>query len=307
MRRNPNKDISDMRTVVISSAVSFFDILINFIAAAITGSSVLVSQGLQGVADFVTTVFLLIGVKRSKRKASSKHPFGYGRELFFWVLMSSLVAFLFSGGLAIFFSIKQLIVGYNIDTTYVALIVLLIGFLSNGYALSVSLRRLSSRSKGRSLISHIRYSSFIETKMTLLVDWIGTLSALLGMSALGLYLITGNTVFDSIGALIIGLLTSLGALIVIMDIYDLIIGRAPHPTEIAKIKRAAESVEGVQRVLDIRASTIGSGRLFVILQIHFEDSIDTDEIEILTDKIQEKVKHLVPAVESVYVEVEGPQ
>lgn len=301
-----NSQVTDMRTVTVSCLVSFFDVLINFIGAAITGSSIMVSQGFQGLADFVTTLFLLFGVRRSKRKATPRHPLGYGRELFFWVLISSLVAFLFSGGLALFFAIQQLIRGYNIDYEFVALVILLFGLITNGYALSNSLGRLSSTSKGRSLVAHLRYSSLVETKMTLLVDLVGTISATLGLVALGLYFITDNAVFDSIGAIFIGLLTMLGALFIIVDLYDLIIGRSPHPSTISGIQEVAESIAGVQQILDIRATTVGSNKLFIILKVHFEDDIDTDDIELITDKIQQTVSDNVSAMSEVVVEAETP-
>lgn len=304
--RSRNPQITDLRTVTISSLVSFFDVLINFIGAAITGSSVMVSQGLQGLADFITTLFLLLGVRRSKRKATPEHPLGHGRELFFWVLLSSLVAFLFSGGLALYLAIQQLLQGYDIDYGFIAFAILLFGFITNGYALSNSLGRLSSTSKGRSLVAHLRYSSLVETKMTLLVDLVGTISAAIGLGALVLYFITGNTTFDAIGAIFIALLTMLGALFVILDLYDLIIGRSPHPSVVSSIREAAESIEGVQQILDIRITTIGSNKLFVILKVHFEDDIDTDEIEIITDKIQQTVSSKVPSTNETIVEAETP-
>jgi len=300
------KHITGLRTVAVSTAVSVMDVVISFIVAAITGSSVMFAQGLQGAADLITTLFLLLGVKRSKRKASDTHPFGYGRELFFWVLMSSLFAFLFSGGIASYRAIQQIIDGGVIESAYLALITLLFGVLTNGYSLSNSYRRLSGGARGKSLIRYIRHSSLVETKMTLLVDFMGTLSAALGLLALIAYQITGNTVYDSLGALIIGLLTAMGALFVILDLHDLIVGRSPHPTIIEGIRKAAQKVKGVNDVLDLSATLIGSGKVLAILEVHFADDLTTDEIEVITDDIKEAVKKAEPIVSRVQVEVETP-
>lgn len=302
----PPKPITGLRTVVVSSLVSIGDIIFSFIVAVITGSSVMMAQGLQGVADLVTTLFLLLGVHRSKRPASDTHPFGYGRELFFWVLISSLFAFLVSGGIASVRAVNELIKGSALESVPIALITLAFGLVTNGYALNTSIRRLAHGVQGKSFWQYLRHSSLVETKMTLLVDLMGTLSAGLGFIALGLYQITGNPMFDSLGALVIGVLTAAGALFVILDIHDLIVGRSPQPQVIDSIRKAALSVKGVQDVLDLRAVSIGSAKFLVILEVHFADGLNTDQVETITDTIKRTVLDRVPLVDHVQVEAETP-
>jgi len=301
------KPISEFRTVITSSLVSVADVSLSITVAIITGSSVMFAQGLQGLADLITTTFLLLGVKRSRRAASPSHPFGYGRELFFWVLIASLFAFLVSGGFAIYRAVQQLIEGTPIDSVNLALATLAFGVLTNGYSLSNSVRRLIHGVKGKSFWGHLRHSSLVETKMTLLVDLMGTLSAILGLAALSLYQITGNTLYDGVGALIIGGLTATGALFVVVDLHDLIVGRSPQPDVIERIRKTALNVGGVQDVLDLRAVSIGSGRILVILEIHFKDDLSTDDIERITDVIKERVKKAEPQVTRIQVEAETPE
>lgn len=307
MPKKSKANITSFKTVLVSSLVSLSDIVLSFIVATFTGSAVMFAQGLQGTADLVTTLFLLLGVKNSRRKATSTHPFGYGRELFFWVLISSLFAFLVSGGLATYRAVSQIVQGANLDSIPIALATLSFGLLTNGYSLSNSIRRLSHGKKATiSYWEHVRHSSLVETKMTLLVDLMGTLSAVFGLVALVLYEITGNEVFDGLGALVIGLLTAVGALIVIIDLHDLIVGRSPHPEVIEKIRKTALSVHGVQDVLDLRAVTIGSEKIFVILEIHFIDNITTDDVEKITDDIKITVMKKEPQVTRIQVEAETP-
>lgn len=302
-----NKKITSLRTIVVSSAVSVTDVLFSFVAATITGSTVMLAQGLQGLADLTTTVFLFFGVKRSEKDTTKDHPFGYGRELFFWVLISSLFAFVFSGAFAMYNAIKQIIEAGPIESVHLAIFALSFGVLTNGYSLMNSLKRLSYGAKKVSLVEYIKNSSLVETKMTLLVDLMGTLSAIFGLFALSLYQITGNSVFDGIGALIIGMFTALGALLVIVDLRGFIVGRSPGTDVVNSIKSTAIGIKGVQDVLDLRAVTIGSGKIFVILEIHFEDDMSTDEIEVVTDEIKAAVQVAEPQIEQVQVEVESPE
>lgn len=300
------RTITGLRTVVVSTLVSVGDIVFSFIVSAITGSTVMFSQGLQGVADLTTTMFLLLGVKKSGRVASKTHPFGYGRELFFWVLISSLFAFLVSGGYASYRAVQQIVNVSPLESVYLALIALGFGLITNGYSLSNSVRRLSSGAKGKSLIKHIIQSSLVETKMTLLVDLMGTVSAVFGIVALTLYQITGNALYDGLGALLIGILTAMGALVVIFDLHDLIVGRTPNPQVIEAIRRAALKVHGVNDVLDLRATSVGSGKVLAILEVHFQDGKSTDEIEQITDNIKSAVMNAEPQVSHVQVEAETP-
>lgn len=306
MKKAQPKQITGLRTVVVSSLVSLGDILLSLLAAVITGSGIMLAQALQGTADLITTLFLLLGISRSHRKANVEHPFGFGRELFFWVLLSSLFAFLVSGGLATGRAIHDLINGSELTSLPLAIGLLSFGFLTNGYSLSNSIRRLSGGAKDKSFWSYIRHSSLVETKMTLLVDFMGTLSAFLGVIALILAEMTGNTTFDAVGALIIGLLTAAGALFVIIDLHDLIVGRSPGPYVIEAIRKNALKVKNVNDVLDLRATTIGSGKLLVILEVHFVDGLTTDEIEEITDLIKATVMKAVPEVDRVQVEAETP-
>ena len=299
-------DISSYRTVVVSSLVSVGDITLSFIVAIISGSSVMLAQGLQGVADLTTTLLLLVGVKKSRRVATLKHPFGYGRELFFWVLISSLFAFLFSGGIAAWRAVQQIIDPGTLSSVGLTVFILSFGLVTNAYALSNSVRRLSQSMRGKSFWQYLRNSSLVETKMTLLVDMMGTFSAVLGIIALCLYLVTGNVLFDGIGALLIALITATGAFFVIVDLHDLIVGRSPSPIVVESIRKTALRVSGVQDVLDLQAMTIGSGQFFVILEIHFKDGLTTDEIEQITDTIKDTVVTNEPQVSRIQVEAETP-
>ena len=301
-----NQSVTEFRTVITSSLVSVGDITFSFIVAAITGSSVMFAQGLQGFADLATTSLLLLGVHKSRRAASPTHPFGYGRELFFWVLIASLFAFLVSGGIASIRAVHQILETSFIDSTYLAIGALVFGALTNSYSLSNSLRRLTQGLEGVSLWQHLRHSSLVETKMTLLVDLMGTLSAVLGLTAMLLYQATGDVIYDGLGALVIGLFTAAGALFVMIDLHDLIVGRSPHPATIEKIRKTALKVKGVKDVLDLRAVTIGSDNILAILEIHFKDNLSTDKIEQLTDEIKKRVQDTVPEVSRVQVEAETP-
>lgn len=300
--------LSDVRVVAISALVSVLDVILNLIVAVITGSSVMLSQALQGVSDLVTGALLYIGVRRSKRKRDAHFQFGYGREIFFWVLIASLIMFAGTGSMSFYFGVQQIINPEPIEHVWVAFAMLTFGLLSNGYAFSLSLRRLHQhgREQGVHWWRHLVDSSLIETKATFAIDLLGTSAAFFGLISLGIYHATGLAQFDGLGSVVIGFTMMMAATTLIWNIRDLIVGRGVDVDTLERITHAALSVRGVNAVLDMRTMYVGSSKLFVVLEVHVRDGFTTDEIEHITDHIKRNVRAQVPIARHIQVEIETP-
>lgn len=303
---NSKKKLSDIRVVVTSFVVSISDVLFNFIVAFLTGSAVMLSQGLQGLSDLITGGILYKGVKRSKRKADLRYQFGYGREVFFWVLMAGILMFLGTGGLSMFFGYRQITDPTVVENAGLAVGMLLFGLTTNGYAFSLSLRRLRNAEPGSNWWRQLLRSSIVETKATMLIDFLGTVGTILGLAALTTYIVTGNPQFDGIGSILIGLSMMVGAFLLIRNVRDLIVGRSVDQNISDQIIGAAKTVQGVQSVLDLRTMYLGSARLLVIIEVHVQDGLDTDQIEKIVDNVKMVVSSDIPQVEHIQVEIETP-
>lgn len=300
------KKISDLRVVATSFLVSISDVVLNFTVAYFTGSTVMLAQGLQGLSDLITGGILFLGVKRSHRMADKDYHFGYGREVFFWVILAGILMFLGTGGLSVFFGWQQVMNPDPVEHVWLAFAMLTFGFCMNGYAFSLSLKRLRRLHHGIGWWQQLLRSSVIETKATFLIDLLGTLAAFLGFSALVIYVITGNPVFDGFGSMAIGLCMMLGAILLIRDARELIVGRAVEPDMINRITEAAHSVEGIDSVLDLRTMYLGSAKILVILEVHMHNELTTGQIEQIIDRVKEAVQADVPEVHHIQVEVETP-
>ncbi len=300
------KKISDVRVVVTSLLVSILDVTLNFTVAFFTGSAVMLAQGLQGLSDLITGVILYVGVRRSHRMADTEHHFGYGREVFFWVMLAGVLMFIGTGGLSVFFGWQQVANPEPVENIWLAFAMLAFGLTTNGYAFSLSLRRLRRLREGVSWWRQLLKSSVIETKATFLIDLLGTVAATLGIIALTIYWLTGDPVFDGFGSIAIGICMMLGATLLIRDSRDLIVGRA-IPTEVTEqITAAAMTVYGVDSVLDLRTMYIGSDKILVILEVHMNQQLKTDQIEKIIDYVKQTVRDRVPEVHHIQVEVETP-
>lgn len=300
------KKISDLRVVATSFLVSISDVVLNFLVAYFTGSAVMLAQGLQGVSDLITGGILFMGVKRSSRIADKNYHFGYGREVFFWVVLAGVLMFFGTGGLSVYFGWQQVTSPNPVDNVWLAFAMLMVGFATNGYAFSLSLRRLRRMHHGFGWWHQLLRSSVVETKATFLIDLMGTIAAGLGFVALAAYVFTGNPVFDGFGSIAIGMAMMLCATLLIRDARDLLVGRAVDPEVTQRIISAADSVDGIDSVLDLRTMYIGSAKILVILEVHMPDELITDQIEHIIDKVKQVVQTSVPEVHHIQIEVETP-
>ncbi len=299
--------LSASRVVRTSFLVDLVDILLNTTLAIASGSAVMLVQALQGGADLLTSSLLLIGVKRSRRISDKRHPFGYGREIYFWTLMSGLIMLIITATTSFYHGWQHYFLPEPLGYNGLSLIVLVIGFITNSYALNLSYQRLTASQGPGSFWNIFTASPLVETKATFVLDLMGVMSAILGFVALLLYAETGNPQYDGIGAMIIGIGIALLAVLLVVDVKDVLIGRSVDPSLEKDIAETALAVKGVEQVLDLRTMYLGSERLLVNMELAIAPGLETSQIEKLMDIIKAEVKDKVPSVHHIQVEVETPR
>ncbi len=299
--------ITANRVVITSFLVDVSDIALSIVAAIMSGSVVMLTQSLQGAADLLTSGLLWIGVSRSARARDKKHNFGYGRELFFWILMAGISMFVLTAGLSFHFGLDRFLHPEPVHDLPLAYTVLAIGTVTNFYAFRLSLIRLGGwRINLRKAISVVIGSNLIESKSTLILDLMGTIASLLGLTALIIYGVSGDFRWDGLGAMIVALACAFFAVLLIAEVRDLIIGRSASAETRGQIIQAAVSVGGVVRVLDLRTMFLGSENLLINMEVHLDHRMKTRDIERVMDEIKKNKKKAVPTTQHIQVEVETP-
>ncbi len=297
---------SASRVIITSFLVDLLDVLTNFTVAVLSGSVVMIAEALQGLADLAAAGFLLIGLIRSGKPSDKKHPFGYGLELYFWTMLASVLILGLTSTLSFYFGWQRFISPLPIQNIYLAFSILILSTLTNGYALSLSTKRLL---KGKSIFRIRKVflsSSLIETKTAFVLDLMGTLAAFFGLTALGFYQFTGNLLFDGLGAMAIGGLLAIFGVLLIIPIRELIIGQSASEKVESQIRLAALVQPEVKKVLDMKTLHIGSEKLLVNLEVNLKRNLTTQDIEGIMDRIKENIKKEVPEVKHIQVEVETP-
>lgn len=296
--------ISTKKVIIISFVVDILDIFSNLTVSILTGSAVIFSEFVQGVADSVGSFLLLIGYYQSIKTRDEYHPQGHAREIFFWALLSSTVMLFFGSGISIWRGYQQLVSPEIIRHKWLALGVLLISFSTNGYSLLQSYKKLHI--SGVPFLKTVKHSTHQLVKTTLLRDGLGTLSAVIGFISIFLYDLSNNVTMDAIGALIIGILVTFFAVLLISQAKVLITGEGVPRETITKIRHIAHLIPEVVSVNRIDAIYSGTDQMIVDLDIDLKDNLHTNDIEKIFDSIQSEVVRQIPQVHRVRFDLNSP-
>ncbi len=299
--------VSVRRVVATSFVVDILDVLLSFFVTILSGSVVMLTQVLEGLADLAASGLLLVGFRRSLQKEDEIHPFGYGTEIYFWSFLSAIIMFALTSSLSFYFGWQRFLHPEPLKNIPIALIVLLITFFTNSYAFLLSYARLLKKRPPMHIFRIFYRSSLVETKTTFILDLMGASASFLGMIALGIYILTGDRRLDGLGAMVIGVILAICSFYLVLGVRDLMLGRRASAETEEKIREGALEVEEVEDVLDIKTLHIGTEKLLVNLDVHMKSRLGTRELEMLMDKIKEKIRSRVPSAKYIQIELETPR
>lgn len=299
------KKITSRKVILTSFFVDLLDILLSFVVAILSGSVVMISQVLEGFSDLVSSGLLLIGHNRSMQKEDRTHPFGYGKEIYFWTLLSALFMFGITSTFSFYLGVRRFAEPVVVHDVGAALFVLAVTLLTNFYAFFLSYKRLLRNRSFLDIIKVFYRSSLVETKTTFTLDLMGTVASFFGLIALLLYALTGDGRFDGIGAMIIGASLGVFSIFLVLGIKDVLVGKSASPETEEKIKKAALSVGKVEEISDLKTMHIGSEKLLVSLDAGIRGRLRKKELKKVIDEIEWKIREVVPSAKYVFVELGG--
>jgi len=283
--------------------------VVKFLVAYFSGSSAVMAEAVHSLSDTVNQVLLLTGINLSHRPASAKHPFGRGKEQFFWSFLVSLVVF----GVSATFSISQgiLRIGRPAQVSYLFLTVLSLAAIAviEGAALLVTRRHIDRRMQALKLrdIRHFFQVSKDPVVMaTFLEDVVALLGVVIALAGVLLTYITGDGFFDAAASIAIGVALAVYGVILAFESKDLLIGEGIGRRDIADIEQTLEGFPEVVSVMDIRGIYFGPEDIVLGLEVEFRDGLRTEELEAAVDKIEKAIRNLSPRYRHIYVEAEKP-
>ncbi|MEO3936010.1 cation diffusion facilitator family transporter [Dermatophilaceae bacterium Soc4.6] len=239
-----------------------------FVAFALTGSSSMLAEGIHSVADSGNQLLLLLGGKRARRQATPEHPFGYGRERYFWAFVVSIVLFSVGGLFALYEAWHKFQNPEGIESwVWVPLVVLVVSIGLEGNSFRTAIREANPLRGGRSWPQFVRSAKAPELPVILLEDLaalVGLVFALLGVV---LTIVTGNGRWDAAGTGLIGLLLVVVAIVLAVEMKSLLLGEAASLEHVRAIEAAVVGTDGVDRLIHLRTLHVGPDELVVAAKV----------------------------------------
>jgi cation diffusion facilitator family transporter len=283
--------------------VDVVDIVTNTFVAIISGSAVMLVEALAGLADCFAMFLLLIGNKRSQKRATQLHPFGHGKEQYFWATLAGFVILIITATISFAFGWHAFKNPEAVNYIGLTWAVLTLAVVTNGYAFLQAARKLLNGRPWRQLMKSFGQSWDVASKTALVLDAMGTVSAMIGLTSLVLYGITGRHTLDGIGAMIMAVAMALFAILLLIGVRSLITGQSVPSKTQEKLKQAILSVPEVHEVVRLQTMIMGQDSLLANVDVNFKNDLDTDEIEKAIERIKRSVNDTFPH-QSVQVNVE---
>ncbi|GHG56466.1 transporter [Sinomonas cellulolyticus] len=290
------------KAVVAALSANLSIAVMKFLAFALTASSSMLAEAIHSVADSGNQVLLLVGGKRSRKRADREHPFGYGRERYMYAFIVSIVLFTVGGLFALFEAWEKFHDPHGIEGPWwwVPLAILVGAVIAEGLSFRTAIRESNHHRGDESWVSFIRNAKQPELPVILLEDFgalIGLVFALFGVS---LTLVTGNGLWDAAGTAMIGLLLVAIAAVLAVETSSLLLGESATRADVAKIEAAIES-DGT-RVIHLRTMHLGPEELLVGAKISVARGASGSQIAQSIDDAEVRIRSAVPTARMIYLE-----
>lgn len=275
-----------------------------FVAAFFTGSSAMLSEGIHSTVDTGDGLLLLLGSKKAKQKADPQHPFGHGKEVYFWSFVVSIMIFALGGGFAIYEGVMSLKHPELIQNPLWNYIVIGASAVFEGSALTISLKHFyKDKNNSGNLIRNIIQSKDASTMAVIIEDT----AALTGLvfAALGVFLSRHfeDPLYDAIASLLIGTLLLSVAMFLAHETKGLLVGESVQDDELEKINEVLRSLDSVKNWSRPKTMHFGPHAVLLIMEVQLADHIDIEEATGILKDIKKKIREKEPKMHQIYIEI----
>jgi cation diffusion facilitator family transporter len=295
------------RTAVVAALLANLGIAVaKFVGFTITGASSMLAEAFHSVADSGNQAMLLFGSRLARKGPDPNHPFGHGRSRYFAAFLVAVVLFTLGSLFSFYEGYQKLRHPHELESPAVALAILVIALVLEGFSLRTAVREASPMRGRQSWWSFIRTTKQPELAVVLLEDSAAELGLSLAVVGVGLAAITGDPLYDALGTLAIGGLLAVVAIVLGVEMYSLLLGEAASPEEQEAVRREITSTPGVARLIQLRTMHLGPEELLVAAKVELDPSLSADDAARVIDRAQADLRAAVPSARIIYLEPELP-
>ncbi|MFL6759220.1 cation diffusion facilitator family transporter [Sphingomonas sp.] len=294
------------RTLVIALVANLGIAASKFVAAAITGSSAMLTEGVHSVVDSTNQLLLMWGRHAAKRPPDKLHPFGYGRELYFWSFVVAVLVFALGAGVSVYEGIVHIMHPEPAVSPVIAYVVLLVAFLLEGWSTLEAFRDFNKARGNLSWFQAVRQSKDPPAFIVLLEN--GAAMAGIVAAAVGLLLSqqTGDPFYDGAASVVIGIILGCTAMLLAYESKALLIGEAADPELVAALHDMVAQKKGITAVGQVLTVHSAPDQITAMLSVDFDDDITARDVEALVWGIEVEAAKRFPMVRRLYIRPRSP-
>jgi len=275
-----------------------------FIAAAFSGSAAMFSEGIHSVVDTGNQVLLLYGLKRAEQPPSPDFPFGHGKEVYFWSFVVAILIFALGSGISLYQGWQHLHQTEPLRNLGLNYAVLALAMVFEGGALFVAFREFR-RHKGRlSYFEAVKRGKDPSIFVVVFEDSAAMLGLVIAMLGLLLYQLTGNSLFDGLASMLIGVILGATAAWLAYESKSLLIGESADPETVRRIRELLAGDTRIKNINEIATLHMGPSFIITTLSLDFSDEIDSVGVKDAVTELTRQIKNIDPAIRRVFVESE---
>lgn len=293
---------SGARAIATALAANLGIATAKFVAFAFTGSTSMLAEGVHSVADSGNQALLIVGRIRSERRTTPEHPFGYGRERYFYAFMVAVVLFTVGSLFSLYEGWHKISDPHPVTDPVWAFGVLVFAIVLEGLSFRTAIRESNPQRGSRTWPAFIRRAKAPELPVVLLEDFAALIGLVLAMAGVTIAVITGDGVWDGAGSMVIGLLLGFVAIVLAVETKSLLIGESAHLDVERRIVEALEAGDEVERVIHLRTQHIGPEELLVAAKIAVRHDETAAEIARGIDAAEKRIRSAVPMAHFIYLE-----
>jgi cation diffusion facilitator family transporter len=276
--------------------------VMKFIAASITGSSAMWSEGVHSVVDSGNQALLLYGMRRAQRPPDARFPFGYGKEVYFWSFVVALLVFATGAGLSLYEGIQHLRHPSDMQNPLVNYAVLAMAMLLEGAPWLAAYRQFSRMRGQRGTVEAVQRAKDPTVIAVLFEDSAALVGLLVAFAGVALYQLTGNALYDAGASIVIGLILGATALWLAFETKGLLIGESANREVVAEIRRLAERYPEVEKVNEVLTMHMGPEYILANISVNIACDVPRTRAHAIMDELDSRIKKADPRVKRVFIE-----
>ena len=277
-----------------------------FVAFLVTGASSMLAESIHSVADSSNQGLLLLGQNRARRGPSAEHPFGYARERYFWAFVVAIVLFTLGGAFSMFEGYEKLRHPEELGSIWWAVGVLVVAIGLESFSLRTAVRESAAAKGSQSWWSFVRTAKTPELPVVLLED-VGALFGLIfALAGVALSEITGNSRFDALGSIVIGILLAAIGILLAVEMKGLLIGESASTPDMDAIRETLATSPHVRRILDLKSQHLGPEELLVAAKVELDAELSFRDVARAIDDAEQRIRERMPSAVHLYVEPDVP-